>query len=209
MVRERDFRSDFCLAFIEELEQGGDMFQCERDNNFVKNEYPYYSAQFYFNMTRLYRLWKKDSGKLLQTKVKLKQRVGREMAEKIKSDRSFRFFILKTLHDSTIKKLSYDEQSGVLTMKIDYDDAFCKIPFGKNLLFVFRGVKDFVSDIPDPDEAYLLISGDWYETEHDAVKLYFSGMDMNREYAGWELSFFYEAFEIMKGEEGDDRKGAL
>lgn len=203
MDRERDWKGEFSLAFLEELEQGGAAFRFERDKNFIKKEYPHYSGEFEAAMNKLYKLWKDESDKLPQTKKKLEDSVGRETAQAIRDDRSLRFFILKTLHDSCIDNLMYDEKSGVLRMEIDYDDAFCKIPFGTSLVFVFSGVKEFVSDVPDFSEAYLLLGSTSYEVEN-GVKVFFAGMDMNREWVNWEISFRYDTFEIMPGEERED-----
>lgn len=196
MEDNRNYLNEFSLAFIEELQQGCSAFKFAVDDKFIENEFPHYAKDFENSLKYAYKLWKTDSDGLFKFKERLIKIVGQALSDKIKNDEFLRFSILKTFHDSQITEVLYDKEQNVLKLKIDYDDAFCKIPYGNDLTLIFYGVTNYDAEITNDDDCCLVISDYWYEIENEKVKLYFDSMDTYREWQDCTICFLYESAEI-------------
>ena len=184
------------MAFIEELQQGCSAFKYPIDDNFIKNEFPYYAKEPENSLKYVYELWKNDTDRLFEFKEHLIKTIGQELSKKIISDKFLRFLILKTVHDSQIVGVFYNKEQNILKLKMDYDNAFCEIPYSNDLTLIFYDITNFNSEVTNDDDCCLIISECWYEIENNKVKLHFECMDTYREWKGSEISFLYERGEI-------------
>ncbi|MDR1093001.1 MAG: hypothetical protein LBL66_02505 [Clostridiales bacterium] len=151
--KESESLNRFVLAFIEELTNGGVSFfhKPGSASDFIDSEYPFYSEAYKAEMRKIYKLYLNgNTVELERTAQAVSAALPADEARFIRKNQKFRFFVLKLFHDSVITDIAYNADGKDLQFTIDYDDAFCKIPFPQELRIVFKYVKADLMKILEP-----------------------------------------------------------
>ena len=119
------------LSFAEELLQGGISFHNDaKEEGFVEDEFGgnMWNA-WRDDMKRLHNLWRENSDGLKNEAASLSDYLPSHVSVNIKGKSWVRLLILKSLHNLSIDKMSFDENTNIFSVMIKHKPIFDSLSF--------------------------------------------------------------------------------